>query len=163
MKQPNDLALYLSSSVLERYGIITAHVCRATTDGSRNVRWNSESYSDSADYEGLVISAQYDVGKDGLLSSYAWCFEYQGRTSVDLEKAERMLKTLRRLERAMLKTPPASNFTDYLFNAMRALGCSYMNWMSSWDSRGVDHYRDNFQLRGWVESEEKEFLQLLSR
>ncbi len=78
----------------------------------------------------LVISAQTDGTSEQ--SSYGWRVEYRNAYSVDLQRAEEMVRLLRKIERGMAKIERefgyCESFGAYVARVAKVLGITTFGW-----------------------------------
>lgn len=113
-------------------------------DGS-GVRRNEDAFAD------LCITAQLDRSSD---DPYGWSVEYRDIYSVNAERAEVMVKTLRKVNRGLEKMQAelgyAETFAGYVARVAKVLGVKTFMWRTT-DRRGIGMYADNDYGRGGAE------------
>lgn len=95
---------------------------------------NPDEY-DYPGYPGLTITAQANVwtpARAGDGATYGWKLEYSQPWSVDLRRAESMVRTLRKAERGMTKTyaerGDTADFAEFVGRVATALGVKVGTW-----------------------------------
>ena len=102
-----------------------------------------------------------DMVRDGERGLYAWSFEYHDAYTVDLPRAEIMVKTLRDIRRKMDKVDArlgsADRFATYVMRVALALDISKFVVLSG---TTYDDYRvlDNGSAIYWIDAQERGFI-----
>lgn len=105
----------------------------------------------------LRVTEQHDLTDKA--TSYAWNVEYSDHMFIRLREAEVMLKTLRKIEREMIKIKDqfgyAASFGDYVARFAAVIGCGKFGVRTDEMQPNGTHYRwfDAQDMRTWVNRE----------
>jgi hypothetical protein len=132
-------------SMMVKLPIVTINVAeRADPAGVHRGTILSNPHSDSDAYADLVFRA-YLSWRTGALEVVSWELEYQDVFSVDLARAERMTKLLKRIRKAHDNLPVSpSGFSQYVALLGAAIGINYMAMAEDAETERRNHYPD-----GW--------------
>jgi len=115
------------------YGTIDLRVVEIREEGLRNPR------CDESPFEDISFNAQWCV-KDAERSTYAWEVDYRSPFSVRLERAERMVKLLRRVEKIQRSLPvKPSTFGQFVSLIASRLGIKEFVNQESSHGWSLDH------------------------
>ncbi|MCU1301999.1 MAG: hypothetical protein JWQ87_2283 [Candidatus Sulfotelmatobacter sp.] len=156
MDKPNfEYAVMLPLELKDRHGredamtaklpIVTINVTeRADPSGVQRGTILSNPHSDSDPYADLVFRS-YLSWRTGTFEVVSWELEYQDVFSVDLARAERMTKLLKRIRKAHNNLPVSpSGFSQYVVLLGAAIGIKYMAMPEDEETERRNHYPD-----GW--------------
>lgn len=126
---------------------IVLHPVYITSAGE--IRNYSSSGFDSEPLADLIVRASYDPKLTSPGTTYAWATEYKDVYSVDLRRAEGMVKTLRKvdrgLERAQMEWGHPDTFAAYAMRVAKALGIKTYGYKAD----GRSNFYDGNDYR-WV-------------
>ena len=125
---------------------ITASVVYLREDGE--VRNYTDSWGEEP-FDSLMVTALVDVN-DTFGDSYGYSTEYRDLYSVRLRRAETMLKTLRKVERGLLRIDEIDgmivSFPEYLLRVARILKIRKFGWLVI--DRGPEYRNNTYHWTG---------------
>lgn len=119
--------------------------------------WDIEAQKDDLNY--LRISAQYNTSEHTPQEAYGWSVEYHDSLSIDLRRANSMIKTLRKIDRKLKafskKWGDPSSFADYVIRVANALGAKAIMSRDKYTASSNGWSYDSMDYREWPVNEAK--------